>query len=230
MTKEELIAAQANIEKDIMLCAEINHLSTPELKAIPDGIYDAEKYLSSSPRILWILKEPYDDFTPVGKPCGGGWSLYEAYDNEDAWKNRTWQPMIYISYGILNHLKWEDMSYIRGDISMVDVLKQIAYINVSKMPALKQTIDSDLYEYYTIWRSILLKQIEVYDPQIIIFGNTFKFFKDDLIGNFVEPTKKIDGVVHIYKKERTMFFDAYHPNQKAVGRGIYVNSIIENCI
>ena len=41
MTKEELIAAQANIEKDIMLCAEINHLSTPELKAIPDGIYDA---------------------------------------------------------------------------------------------------------------------------------------------------------------------------------------------
>ena len=230
MTIEELKKAQAEIENQIMQCAISNNLTTSELEPIPDGIYDAKKYLSSSPRIMWILKEPYDDLNSAGRPCGGGWSLYEAYDNEDAWKNPTWQPMIYTSYGILNKLKWEDMNYIRDDKSMVDVLKQIAYINISKMPALKISNDSDLYTYYNIWRLILLNQIKVYDPQIIVFGNTFKFFKDDLIGNSVEPIKKIDGVVHIYKRENTLLFDAYHPNQKIIDRGLYVNSIIENSI
>ena len=230
MTINELKAAQANIKNKIELWAEQNSLITPEVGPIPDGIYDAERYLSSYPRIMWILKEPYDDFTADGKPYGGGWSLYEAYDNEEAWKNPTWQPMIYVSYGILNQQRWEDMDWIRDNKTMVDVLKQIAYINISKMPALKYSNDSDLYNYYSIWRPILFEQIDMYDPHILIFGNTFKYFKNDLIGNSVEPIKRIDGVVHIYEKGNIKIFDAYHPNQKIISRDIYVNSIIENCI
>ena len=39
---------------------------------IPDGVVNLQQYIESSPRILWILKEPYCD----GKTCtGGGWSL-----------------------------------------------------------------------------------------------------------------------------------------------------------
>ena len=230
MTRESLMVEQAEIEQKIKLCAQDNNLISSEVEPIPDGICDAEKYLSTKPRIMWILKEPYDDFTEDGKPYGGGWSLYEAYDNNDAWKNPTWQPMIYTSYGIINKQRWEEMHWIKDDKSMVNILKQIAYINISKMPAHKISSDSVLYNLYSIWRPILLEQIEIYEPQIIIFGNTFKFFKKDLVGDNVEPSKRIDGVVHIYKKGEIMMIDAYHPNQKIIGRDLYVNSIIENCL
>lgn len=230
MTKESLMVAQAEIEQSIKLTAQKNDLITSEVEPIPDGIYDIEKYISTTPRILWILKEPYDDFTEEGKPYGGGWPLYEAYDNYDAWKNPTWQPMIYISYGIINRKRWEDMNWIKDDKSMVNILKQIAYINISKMPALKNSNDSILSNLYSIWRPILLKQIDLYEPQIIIFGNTFKFFKKDLVGDNAEPSKRIDGVIHIYEKGNIKMIDAYHPNQKIISRDIYINSIIDNCL
>ena len=229
MTIEELKKAQADIENEIIQCAISNGLTTEDIEPIPDGIYDAKKYLSSPKRIMWILKEPIDE-TCDNKPRGGGWPLYEAFDNDDAWKNRTWQPIIYATYGILNQKKWEDMSWIEDDKSMVEVLKQIAYINISKMPALTSSKDSELIGNYNIWRSIILEQIRVYNPQIIIFGNTFKYLKNDLIGEEVEPTKNIDDVVHIYEKDNVKMFDAYHPNQRIIERECYINSIIENCI
>lgn len=230
MTKESLMAAQVEIEEEIKSIARKNDFYSSEVEPIPDGIYDAEKYLSTTPRILWILKEPYDDFTKEGKPFGGGWSLYEAYDNNDAWKNPTWQPMIYTSYGIINGKKWEDMDWIKDDKSMVNILKQVAYINISKMPALKNSNDSVLSHLYSIWRPLLLKQINLYEPQIIIFGNTFKFFKEDLVGGDAEPSKRIDGVIHIYEKGNIKMIDAYHPNQKTISRDLYINSIIDNCL
>ena len=98
------------------------------------------------------------------------------------------------------------------------------------MPAHKISNDSILSNLYSIWRPILLEQIEIYEPQIIIFGNTFKFFKKDLVGDDAEPSKRIDGVIHIYEKNEIMMIDAYHPNQKIIGRDMYVNSIIDNCL
>ena len=229
MTIEELEKAQADIENKILQCAISNGLTSEDIEPIFDGICDIEKYLSASTQIMWILKEPYDEIKN-NKPRGGGWVLSEAFDNKDAWKNRTWQPMIYISYGILNHKKWEDMSWIEDDKSMAEVLKQIAYINISKMPALTSSKDSELIGHYNIWQSIILEQIRVYNPKIIIFGNTFKYLKNDLIGEEAEPIKNIDNVVHIYEKDNVKMFDAYHPNQRFIERECYISSIIENCI
>ena len=119
MTQESLMVAQAEIEQKIKQCAQNNNLNSSEVEPIPDGIYDAEKYLSTTPRILWILKEPYDDFTEEGKPYGGGWPLYAAYDNYDAWKNPTWQPMIYISYGIIKLCSWINVIYMKRCCSII---------------------------------------------------------------------------------------------------------------
>jgi hypothetical protein len=47
---------------------------TGKTHPIHDGVADLEGYLASSPRIMWILKEPYDDFNENGEPVGGGWS------------------------------------------------------------------------------------------------------------------------------------------------------------
>ena len=78
-----------------------------------------------------------------GKPYGGGWEVYGAFNNDDAFKNTTWQPIIYSLFGIRNHKLYgdSDVPYIRDDKSMVDLLKDIAYINVDKRPGYRSTSD-----------------------------------------------------------------------------------------
>ena len=73
------------------------------IDAIPDGVYSAERYLKARKRIMWVLKEPYDEISELGYPCGGGWQVSEAFDAPGAWKNPTWQSMIYATYGILKY-------------------------------------------------------------------------------------------------------------------------------
>ena len=226
MTAEELRQAQKDIQKETFRCAEECKKEGDFIEPIYDGVYDVEKYLASSPRIMWILKEPYDDFTSEGKPTGGGWAIYDCFTPEKAWKCKTWHRVIYATYGIINHCKYDKN---KRDLNMAEVLQQIAYINISKIPAFSQSIDRDIQSKYRIWRLLLIKQISTYNPQILIFGNTFKYFKSDLIGNNTEPQKRIDGVIDIYKKEEKLFLDAYHP-QSRLNEELYVNSIIENCI
>ena len=36
-------------------------ISTDDLWPLPDGVFNIEGYCQSSPRIMWILKQPYDD-------------------------------------------------------------------------------------------------------------------------------------------------------------------------
>lgn len=229
MKPEELKLAQEKIEKEIFSLSEMNNLSNDEIEPIPDGIYSAELYLSAPKQIMWVLKEPYDDIMD-GKPCDGGWCLYEAYDNDNVWTSRAWQPIIYSMYGLFNDQKWDDMDWIRDDKSMANVLKQIALINISKMPALTRTNDNSLWGKYALWRDVILKQITEYAPNIIIFGNTFKYFKNDLVGKDAKPIKNLNGLVDVYEKDGIRFLDTYHPSQRTTTRKNYINTLIESCL
>ena len=176
---------------------------------------------------MWVLKEPYDE-TEGGTPSGGGWNLFGAFDNDDAWTNRTWQSIIYAMHGLFARKHWQEMDWIRDDKQMAQVLKRIAYINISKMPALTQTDDGQLQELYERWRPILLRQIEVYDPQVIVFGNTFRYFKNDLAPGAAQPDQVYsDHAFHTYVRGGRLLIDAYHPNQRVLPRGEYVDSLID---
>lgn len=205
-------------------------LFNDKCEPVTDGVTDIDEYLKSSPRIMWVLKEPWDDIDENGIPCGGGWDMSELFEKDDAWKNRSWQPIIYVSYGIINRCLWKDMDWIRDDTSMAEVLKKIAYINVSKMPGYTQSDSEKIWWAYTNWRDILLEQIKMYKPQIIIFGYTFELFKNDLIGLDTEPIYRDDDVIHVYEKDGMKLLDVYHPNQRKISRGLYIDSIIKQCL
>ena len=235
MTTKQLEDGQKLIEQSIYELAKKLGLSNDKIEPITDGIYSAEKYLNSNPKIAWILKEPYDDKDKQGKPCGGGWSIpRECFDGDDAWKNRTWRLMIYSMYGFFNKLSWEDMDYIRDNKKMADILKQIAYINISKMPALTNSSQSPIGDYYKIWKQILFDQIKLYKPDILIFGNTIDYFWEDLFGQQdIQPIweYKKDDICYLvaYKKDDMILLSVYHPQAHFSGfdSGEYVNSIIK---
>ncbi|GJG68616.1 hypothetical protein PRLR6025_20850 [Prevotella lacticifex] len=72
---------------------------------------------------------------------------------------------------------------------------------------------------------MLFEQIELYKPNIICFGGTFKYFKKDLGLSDSEP---IDGA-RVYKRKSQLLLDLYHPQQRTISRGDYVDNVID-CI
>ena len=83
MTVEELQSKQEQLRAEMYSNAEKLGLSTANLKPIPDGVLDAEKYLTSRRKIMWVLKEPYDDIDEEGNPQGGDWYLEEGFLDEN---------------------------------------------------------------------------------------------------------------------------------------------------
>lgn len=237
MSIEELKKGQQLINEKIEQFAQEKGLSDENIAPIYDGIADIEKYLSCGKKIMWVLKEPYDD-CENGKPTGGGWSIVDACfsgqgengksPKDDAWSNPTWQPIIYSMYGYFNDLPWESMDWICYDKSMANILQQIAYINVSKMPNQTQSSVDQIQEFYNIWKPILFEQIDLFNPDVVIFGFTFQYFMKDLgiSENDLVAKSSVSGVLDPYKKDGKLWLDVYHPNQRRITREKYVNSII----
>lgn len=193
---------------------------------ITDGVCDFEGYLMSNPKIMWILKEPNGQY-PNGELEDGGWSIVEDSfrdDIEGTAKQPTWQVMIYVIYGYQNGLMYDDMEYINKNIEMAKVMQRIAYLNVSKMPGYNTSNKNNIEQCYVQWKPILNRQIETYNPDVIIFGYTFEHFRNDFKEKGLEQIGNIPNWIDVYKSGNRILFDAYHPSRK--GRE-YVNTLIE---
>ena len=222
-------------------CAKENKLikTKPKLNPVYDGLLGDEKdWKKQETRIMWVLKNPYDDFTKkCGKPrsTGDGWSLKdiidESYNDPDEKKSpfhgessRTWRPILYISYAIIDNVKlpFDEFELSEYKTKDLDYLRKLAVINVGKMPGNKQTAPSELYDNYSIWKNVLLSQIEKCNPNIIIFGGTFELFKRDkcFSQKFIiesEPdyrTQLANFRADFYKdkNKNVIIIDTYHPS------------------
>ena len=112
MKAEELEKIQEEIENKIFAWANDCGLASDDLDAISDGVADCAAYLNSSPRVAWILKEPYDDIDETtGSYSGGGWSLSKLLRDSTTFDNKTWQGITtyimtrWIMSGVIR--KWE---------------------------------------------------------------------------------------------------------------------------
>ena len=232
MDPKELFERQCVIQQRIYEIAKTEGLTNKDKNAIPDGVADCEDYIKTKPRVAWILKEPYD-YVENGDPKGGGWLLYTGFlsDNKDWEKNFTWQRIIYTMYGLRHGIKYDDMDYIRNNPDMGDVMKGTVILNLSKMPAYTTSSSHTFVaDYNKYWKPILKEQIELYNPQIIIFDYTFSYCKDLFTSEDATPIKQISNAgrcfINLYKTDGRLLLDAYHPAVRSNGE-FYVNSIID---
>lgn len=216
--EEKLLLRQNEIHQKILQHAQENNLTKQKTSLLPiyDGVADIQAYITSVPKIMWILKEPWHLFTANGKAKGGDWYFTEHFKNPDVWKDQNmWKLMIQINYAIRNNLKWKELDYIEDNPEMVEELKKTAYINISKMPADTFSPNNHMWACYNIWKNILFEQIEIYKPDVIIFGYTFQFFKEDLkITEKPIPTVSGKWNADVYKKNNMILIDAFHPSRK----------------
>lgn len=182
-----------------------------------DGIINIDEYYNSPLKILWILKEPYS---------GGGRTMLNDLNLNRAEGNKkdshtTWHPIIYVAHGILNNFEqFDSMPKIQDDKTISKALRKIAFINIQKTPAATRTNPNDISQAYDRHKEILLKQLEVYNPNIIIGANTLHLFVKDL------KLKQENKFKHHWTKEGTLYIKTYHPAQTVLKRDDYVNRII----
>src|SRR6266487_2449747 len=135
---------------------------------IYDGIVNPEMYLQSKQRILWVLKEPYDNGEGYGDKRDGGWSLTEDCMNKRTdmtSRKKVFQPICYINYGIWSGVHdWGEMPRLRNSEEIRNGLRKIAFINISKLPGLKSSPWVRIVEAYQKHRAVILDQIKTYNP------------------------------------------------------------------
>lgn len=204
-----------------------------ESELIYDGIANPELYLQSKQRILWILKEPYDNGEGYGAQGDGGWSMAEAMNNEpdklSRWK--VFRPICYINYGIwTGEGDWNDMPDLNDSEEIRKGIRKIAYLNVSKLPGLKGTPGDRIIEAYQKHRAIIFDQIKTYEPNIIFACNPHaNLILKDL--GFAESQWKRFGTaasINISTEQRLVWVD--HPSQRSIIRAVYVNDAIKAAI
>lgn len=225
MNAIELEKAQNEITNAVYARAIELGFDDKVMQPITDGVCDFEGYLNTNPKVMWILKEPNDQCSD-GKLAGGGWSIVEESfkkDIDSVAKQPTWQTIIYVMYGYLNGLKYNDMDFIRKNKDMAKIMQKIAYLNVSKMPGYNISSKDGIEKYYTQWKPILDRQIETYNPDVIIFGYTFEHFRKDFEKKGLEKIDNFPGWIDVYKSSNRILIDAYHPNRKGME---YVDTLI----
>jgi hypothetical protein len=191
---------------------------------ITDGVVHEARYLDCSPKMLWILKEPWEKDIETG---GGGWSVTkdlipEMIQEKSIKSHHTYAPMAWITYAVLNgFLTWQQMQQITDDPG--EALLDVAYVNVSKYPGKSVSKSFSLKQCYSQNRAILAHQLEAIAPDIVIFGSTCWLFLEDLK---LKPTDFTAGKSEkICHKDGRLYIDALHPAQRG-GPEWYVDNIV----
>ena len=185
-----------------------------------DGVVDAEGYLATTPRLMWVLKEPYDDWDEEGVPRGGGWTMFRDFgEGKNLAKavNRTsaLRNVAYASYALQQGFSsYAELPWISERPEVAGALLRTAFVNVSKMPALSSTDEAHLGHRYEDWKDILFDQIELYDADVIVFGNTFHCFVTDMGLSLDSPIRNVrigksSVDVHEWRGKRLLW--APHP-------------------
>lgn len=200
-----------------------------DCQIISDGIVNCNFYYNSQIKILWILKEPYD----IDNDGAGGWSITEKLNcsiedyKELGGLKSTWYPIAYINYSIANNfLSFDEMDNIVNKPEMLNSLKNMAFINIQKFAAGTTTNMIDIKNAYNQHKHILLKQIETYNPDVLIFaGNTISLFETDLC--LIESKSGYDEY-NYWVKNKQLFINANHPAypKKEEDKENYVDDIV----
>ena len=192
-----------------------------------DGVINPERYLKARHRVMWVLKEANAPDSPKT------WSFSDIFQDEKWLLEKkccsigTIRRVIYASYGILktdntkemDDQEWLDWPEYRRK-ECFDVLKEIAYINIKKVPGGGRSNSSEIQEAYDEYHALLKKQFEVYDPDIVIFGGTWNYIDLDDFKNIEGGEIKItDFNQESYAIKDKLFINAYHPGWPRLGEG-----------
>jgi hypothetical protein len=179
-----------------------------------DGIIEPEKYLNAKYRILWVLKEANSETDT--------WSYLENFKDKE-WLYRcgksvpTLKRIIYITYGILKDCEWSEIPDASNEKSF-EPLQDIAIINIKKIPGGSISGDDEIQQAYYDNHELLKLQIETYNPNVVIFGNTLQYFyKTDFDGLEIAEKQNTEYGNAFYDTGDKLYIHTWHPAVRGAG-------------
>ena len=211
-------AKQNEIHKRIRQIANQHKEKSKNGCLVLDGVCNIEEYLSSDPKIMWILRGPYEkNNKELENDEFHEYCIWDCWDTIQHADLPSWAPIYYILKAVRHRLRTGQRIELRdmspNDKSMLSELEKTAYINICKVD---YDHSSGVEKPSEVWKEIVDEQIALYDPDIIIFGGTFDALKmeEDYDKNlvFLEHTPT-DEMAKIYKdSDGKILFNAYHPS------------------
>jgi len=183
---------------------------------VADGIVDEHLYLASTIRLLFVLKE-------VNDLTGGGWDLREfmrSGGRPPTWDNITrWVEGV---RALPKNILWSDLQKI-DTARRCKALESIGVVNVKKSPGTHTTNALLLKEVAEQDSEYFVRQINLYNPNLIICCGVANIFHD-LMGR---PTWLVTrrGVSY-YEFRPGCFVVAYaHPEARCANNLLYYGLI-----
>lgn len=213
-------------EKETEIDNEIIERYNGEFPSL-DGVVNWERYLTAPKKILWVLKEGNDPDNGIEdmRSIHRFGTEDSVIPNYKRWKS-TYKKLLYVTHGILTETYlWNDMSDIENDgtIDGQFHLEDIAIINLKKVTGGGTANINQIYDYYVGAKDIIFKQIDFFEPDIIINGSRINQFLFDYLG---ERNISHQGFNRYGKKENVLFVHTYHPNARH-NEADYVDSILD---
>ena len=179
-----------------------------------DGIIEPEKYLNAKYHILWVLKEANSDTD--------SWSYPEKFKDKE-WLYRcgksipTLKRIIYTTYGILRNCEWNEIPDASNEKSF-EPLQEIAIINIKKIPGGSFSDRNEIQQAYYDHQALLKLQIEIYNPNVVIFGNTLQYFyKSDFEGLETVRKQSTKYGNAFYDTGDKLYIHTWHPAVRGAG-------------
>lgn len=189
-----------------------------------DGVINPERYVKSSPRVLWILKE--------ANSVDLSWSIVDNFKDKN-WletygrSNSTIRKIIYTSYAILNEVAWSKIPY-GNEPQAYDCLQDVAFINLKKEPGDHQAEGQAIQEAYNLDKDLIHRQIQAFDPEVIIFGNTLQYFDQSLLEGFSSTQRQNTDLGNAYyTTEKRLYIWSWHPASRVTSEENYVMDIAQ---
>ena len=179
-----------------------------------DGIIDPEKYLNARYRILWVLKEANSETN--------SWSYLDKFRDKEwlYWCGKsipTLKRVIYTTYAILRESEWHEIPDANNEQSF-EPLQEIAIINIKKIPGGSFSEGDEIQQAYYENQVLLTKQIETYNPNVVIFGNTLQYFyKSDFEGLETAERQTTDYGNVFYNTGNKLYIHTWHPAVRGSG-------------
>lgn len=174
---------------------------------VKDGIIDEETWDKTTPKILFVTKEPNHGNHPQATDLRQVWREGE-HNYMFAWRIAEW------SFGIYHEFKKPFSELYKNHSSYLTYLQKIAVINIKKDAGGSSVAASTITTTFKNDKEFIWKQINIINPDIIINCQSFNDHVTDNLYVSDTPWIKMEYGTHIKNWKGRKVIDFYHPSSR----------------
>ncbi|MBF8983993.1 hypothetical protein IZY60_10615 [Lutibacter sp. B2] len=180
-------------------------------KYVRDGIVNRDAWEEENRKILIILKEPNDE--------QGEKTLYNDYDlcntlhkdNKIKKEYATWRNIFLWAYGLLNTTREKTIEFEEAKKRLDDGnFDNIAILNLKKSYGTATSNMKDIEEFVQKDKELILKEIELINPDIIITANIMYLVE------MILPKEQLNKTPKLYDFEHKDWINEWKNENKSV--------------